>query len=112
MKKENQRLKSKVASLGAEKEQLQEDLMNCNHCDEIPLVPEEAKNLFAGLCVVCLEKKADYVILPCGHVCVCINCSQIVEKCPMCLKNIEGVKHVIFNSSAANYNEYVLDFGL
>mmetsp|Transcript_20800 Transcript_20800/g.48965 ORF Transcript_20800/g.48965 Transcript_20800/m.48965 type:complete len:267 (-) Transcript_20800:2097-2897(-) len=30
----------------------------------------------SGTCVVCLDKKANYVILPCGHQCLCEGCAQ------------------------------------
>jgi hypothetical protein len=42
-----------------------------------------------SLCVVCLEKKADYALLPCGHKCVCEDhaaaiCRQGRGKCHVC----------------------------
>lgn len=39
-------------------------------------------------CVICLDKKAKRIFLPCGHVCTCFNCSSKVKSCPLCRSNI------------------------
>ena len=39
-------------------------------------------------CRVCMDRKKDTVIVPCGH-CLCSNCVLRVEKCPMCRSRIE-----------------------
>lgn len=40
-------------------------------------------------CVVCWEGMADHVLIPCGHVCLCLSCSKLLRttlrsKCPVC----------------------------
>lgn len=40
-------------------------------------------------CVICLEKRADYIILPCYHVCLCESCAFLTKErpnptCPNC----------------------------
>mmetsp|Transcript_5843 Transcript_5843/g.16450 ORF Transcript_5843/g.16450 Transcript_5843/m.16450 type:complete len:275 (+) Transcript_5843:45-869(+) len=35
-------------------------------------------------CVVCLDSKADYVVVPCGHVCLCQPCSVKVRRTGLC----------------------------
>jgi hypothetical protein len=35
-------------------------------------------------CVVCLDKKAEWVIVPCGHKICCENCVKTILNCPMC----------------------------
>uniref|UniRef100_A0A914HKT1 RING-type domain-containing protein n=1 Tax=Globodera rostochiensis TaxID=31243 RepID=A0A914HKT1_GLORO len=36
-------------------------------------------------CVVCCDKKIDFVFIPCWHACVCEECEEkIGETCPMC----------------------------
>lgn len=42
-------------------------------------LPEDDK-----LCVVCLDNKKQYAIVPCGHLCVCQPCSQQLVFCPIC----------------------------
>ncbi|CAE7214605.1 FANK1 [Symbiodinium necroappetens] len=40
-----------------------------------------------GMCVVCLERRADTAVVPCGHLCLCQNCVADVmgqKLCPMC----------------------------
>ncbi|XP_072943357.1 mitochondrial E3 ubiquitin protein ligase 1 [Epargyreus clarus] len=48
------------------------------------------KNLSeAQLCVVCAENPKEVILLPCGHVCLCEDCSDhISDKCPICRKDI------------------------
>ena len=36
------------------------------------------------LCVVCLDSRKQYAIVPCGHLCVCYDCAQQLEHCPIC----------------------------
>jgi hypothetical protein len=35
-------------------------------------------------CVVCMDSKRTHAIIPCGHYCLCENCINIVNTCPMC----------------------------
>jgi len=46
-------------------------------------------------CVVCLSDKRDTIILPCRHMCLCVNCAMSIQnqtsrKCPICRDNIES----------------------
>lgn len=40
-------------------------------------------------CLVCSDKKSAVLFKPCGHMCVCESCSQIMKKCVMCRAQIE-----------------------
>ncbi|XP_052847313.1 mitochondrial E3 ubiquitin protein ligase 1-like isoform X2 [Drosophila gunungcola] len=43
------------------------------------------------LCVVCGTNAKEIILLPCGHVCLCENCSQMISiTCPVCRCNIES----------------------
>jgi hypothetical protein len=44
----------------------------------------------SNTCKVCLEKDVHAVFLPCGHLVCCMECSEQVEKCPLCRTNILG----------------------
>lgn len=39
-----------------------------------------------GTCSICLNERACYVFVPCGHLCSCENCSNNLmhKRCPMC----------------------------
>ncbi|XP_042334271.1 E3 ubiquitin-protein ligase LRSAM1 isoform X2 [Sceloporus undulatus] len=39
-------------------------------------------------CVVCMERQAQVVFLNCGHVCCCQTCSDALNTCPLCRKDI------------------------
>ena len=41
------------------------------------------------VCVVCLMNPKNIVLVPCGHVCGCKRCLELVDKCPVCRKAIE-----------------------
>lgn len=43
----------------------------------------------SDLCVVCLDSRCTHVFVPCGHLCVCSTCADMViqtdlQECPMC----------------------------
>lgn len=40
-------------------------------------------------CLVCSDKKSSVLFKPCGHMCVCDSCSQIMKKCVLCRAQIE-----------------------
>ncbi|KAJ7334345.1 E3 ubiquitin-protein ligase lrsam1 [Desmophyllum pertusum] len=35
-------------------------------------------------CVICMDHRSDVVLLNCGHVCCCFNCSSSLSSCPIC----------------------------
>ncbi|KAF5292592.1 hypothetical protein FQA39_LY13925 [Lamprigera yunnana] len=42
------------------------------------------------LCVVCKVNPKEVILLPCGHVCLCEDCSvEILNKCPVCREYID-----------------------
>lgn len=55
------------------------------------------KTFDAGDCVICLEEKSNRIFVPCGHKCVCDDCSlffQNIEKtmnCPLCRREITHI---------------------
>ena len=38
----------------------------------------------SNLCVICFTLPITRTILPCRHACVCGDCFEKIEKCPMC----------------------------
>ena len=42
-------------------------------------------------CVVCMDKKSHYAILPCGHICTCHECLIQITRCPLCNVDITGL---------------------
>lgn len=41
-------------------------------------------------CCVCLDGKSNMALIPCGHVCLCFNCSKSFTECPICRLQIEN----------------------
>eukprot|EP01087_Luapelamoeba_hula_P005283 TRINITY_DN1535_c0_g1_i1.p1 TRINITY_DN1535_c0_g1~~TRINITY_DN1535_c0_g1_i1.p1 ORF type:complete len:386 (-),score=95.92 TRINITY_DN1535_c0_g1_i1:107-1264(-) len=48
-------------------------------------------------CKICFERPMDTVLLSCGHVAVCMLCSQYLQICPMCNAPIERVNKIFFS---------------
>ena len=42
-------------------------------------------------CVVCLDHPRGVVLIPCGHVCMCILCADNMDTCPVCRGQIEQI---------------------
>lgn len=42
-------------------------------------------------CIVCMDALRDTVLIPCGHLMFCSNCSsRLHERCPVCMGAIQG----------------------
>ncbi|CAK8698369.1 unnamed protein product [Clavelina lepadiformis] len=50
--------------------------------DELQIVREREK------CVVCFTHATNALIIPCGHLCMCLECVVKVQTCPMCRTEI------------------------
>ena len=45
-------------------------------------------------CAICLDDDAEYAVVPCGHRCLCVNCSKAVSECPVCRGEMAAVLRV------------------
>lgn len=57
----------------------------------LPVVPEVKDE---QLCVICLENEKRYAVIPCGHLCLCAECGDVVRgscQCPICLADVAGI---------------------
>ena len=50
-------------------------------------------------CCICMERKANIVFFPCGHVCCCSNCSYKTDECPLCRTDILNSVSLHFSST-------------
>ena len=46
----------------------------------------------AGTCVICLENDSDTVFQACGHLCTCSDCSEGLNRCPICRTKSRAIK--------------------
>uniref|UniRef100_T1HSP8 RING-type domain-containing protein n=1 Tax=Rhodnius prolixus TaxID=13249 RepID=T1HSP8_RHOPR len=44
----------------------------------------------ARLCKICMDSEVEIVLLPCGHLVTCINCSHSLADCPLCRQAIRA----------------------
>ncbi|KAH3765143.1 hypothetical protein Pelo_2975 [Pelomyxa schiedti] len=60
-----------------------------------PKVDGAQDNTAAGECTICYDAKINTVIVPCGHLCVCFECSKLlkpkIHKCPICRTSISQI---------------------
>jgi len=40
------------------------------------------------LCKICVDQSMDCVLVPCGHLCICMQCAIQVTQCPICRSQI------------------------
>ena len=61
----------------------------------MPVNPNSNNKVAKSLCVVCMDKEADGVVLPCGHLCGCESCLNILlnsgDKCPICRGHMNSI---------------------
>ncbi|XP_043257125.1 E3 ubiquitin-protein ligase LRSAM1-like isoform X1 [Colletes gigas] len=47
-------------------------------------------------CVICLDLQCEVIFLPCGHLCCCSGCANMVNSgCPMCRSAIDRKIHIV-----------------
>ncbi|EKX33564.1 hypothetical protein GUITHDRAFT_81277, partial [Guillardia theta CCMP2712] len=48
------------------------------------------------VCVLCMERKADWALIPCGHLCLCEQCKDGAtdRPCPLCRSNPTSVNKI------------------
>ena len=58
-----------------------------------------------AVCVICHDKGAEHAVIPCGHVCLCSDCSTAYsslfaahKKCPLCRGNVQGTLKIYLSS--------------
>ena len=51
-------------------------------------------------CSICLSEICAYIVLPCGHVCVCSSCQGRVDECPICRSPAESLARAYFNGDS------------
>lgn len=51
-------------------------------------------------CCVCMEKKKEYAVQPCGHLCICGGCKEQIESatnsCPICRANADSYQKIYY----------------
>lgn len=46
------------------------------------------------LCVICLENEKRYAVIPCGHLCLCVCCADLIRgsgQCPICMTKVDDI---------------------
>lgn len=56
----------------------------------------EEKRPRVPTCCACLVKNSDHALLPCGHLCLCFECSGEIQTCPLCKGHVESKQKIFF----------------
>ena len=68
-----------------------------------PQISMECVNSSKNICVVCRHQDAVMAIVPCGHVCLCAECSSSImtndKKCPLCRIAIEKIMKIYIGNN-------------
>mmetsp|Transcript_45800 Transcript_45800/g.67130 ORF Transcript_45800/g.67130 Transcript_45800/m.67130 type:complete len:125 (-) Transcript_45800:63-437(-) len=82
-----QRATEEAAKVSALAERLQREIDE-THAQLAVIAMDQEATLEDNECVVCMTSKKQYAFVPCGHVCVCEACAELIDKstreCPMC----------------------------
>ena len=46
-------------------------------------------------CVICLERRRRYVLMPCFHLCSCDQCTKRLNRCPLCRAIVQAT-HIVY----------------
>jgi len=89
------RLKNKLSNIengsstpSAPSEHLDDEAPTAPVEDQEPSAPAMIQTFHSPECVVCLERKSCIILLPCGHLCCCNECSFDLKQCPLCRADI------------------------
>jgi hypothetical protein len=55
----------------------------------------------SGQCVCCWDRASTVALRPCGHVCVCDECSGNTQSCPLCRTKVSAVMRIFFSEHSA-----------
>ncbi|GFH43916.1 hypothetical protein CTEN210_00390 [Chaetoceros tenuissimus] len=68
-----------------------------------PKISVEHGNSSKNVCVVCQDENAVMAIVPCGHMCLCAECSSSImtndKKCPLCRIAIREIMKIYFGNN-------------
>jgi hypothetical protein len=45
-------------------------------------------------CIICMDKRKEFIFFPCGHFCTCASCGLNMIRCPLCRALIQRMNHV------------------
>ena len=65
---------------------------------------EERRTESRSLCVICHDREAEHAVIPCGHLCLCSDCSTdyrslgVSQSCPLCRGTVQGTLKIYLSS--------------
>lgn len=45
-------------------------------------------------CAICMDNEIMMAIIPCGHYCICEECSRLITDCPICRRHCEQIVRI------------------
>jgi E3 ubiquitin-protein ligase MUL1 len=59
--------------------------------------PHAGSDAASRECVICLQNRREVIMLDCGHICTCFDCSQAIpepKKCPVCRELVARIRNI------------------
>lgn len=82
------------------KRQLQLDKIT-KRISEMERKVEEMKDCVPNACIICRTNQSSIVIIPCGHVSLCVECTDLFfgahQSCPVCRTQVEMFLRVYYS---------------
>ncbi|KAM3911879.1 E3 ubiquitin-protein ligase XIAP isoform 1-T2 [Leptodactylus fuscus] len=86
-------------------EVLVSDLLNSQSAKESVTLTEKENSIEEKLrkleeeklCKVCMDKAVCIVFIPCGHLVVCADCAEVLDKCPICCTIVERRQRIFMS---------------
>ncbi len=93
-KKKKKKKESSEEEVGKKKKKVEDDAPKKKQKkddDDEPKKVEDPDD-FGGECLICMDAQVNTCIVPCGHMCLCHECSKVVgDKCPVCRTKMKQV---------------------
>ncbi|CAB9524465.1 protein ligase RNF26 [Seminavis robusta] len=102
LKDREERVKARVRSLDTTLKKLPGEHSKTKELhDQMKDVHENQCTLVNALCAVCHEQSATKAVIPCGHLCLCDECTKSITElassqrsCPLCRGNLLSTLHI------------------
>ena len=87
--------------LGRRNDETIDGISSGSNTKQVDMARSRGVDFVNGDCVLCWDGKADHVLIPCGHICLCSRCcrrniASLKRKCPVCNKAFDRSLKVYF----------------
>eukprot|EP01083_Nonionella_stella_P092116 257755_1 len=87
-------VKTKLLHLEAREKLKQEENVMIDMPQQPPQIERKSTDE-SQLCIICMDGKRDYSVIPCGHLCLCSECKDSMNgTCPVCRSEYQSINRI------------------